>query len=369
MSVTPGKLKTNQKLSRRNFVKSLAAGTLLSTSYPVLSRERKLGVALVGLGYYSRDLLAPALQLTQHCELRGIVTGSPGKIPLWQKQYTIPDKNVYNYENMHTIANNDDIDVVYVVVPTALHLKYALIAANAGKHVWCEKPMAMTVSECQEMIQVCKKNKQRLSIGYRMQHEPNTQTVMQYAKQKPYGEITGLKANAGYGGTGGPADYWRMQKHMGGGAMYDMGVYAVNAARYATAMEPLSISARHDDTLKDVFKEVDHTTYFTLNFKNDIQAECMTSVVVSKNSLHVDCSSGWYGLKPMQSYSGIKGFSSDEKFPNRDIPNQQAKQMDNDALAIMRNSAMLVPGEEGLKDIRIVEAAFKSAVTGETVKI
>lgn len=357
------------KFNRRSFVKSLAAGSLLSTSYPVFSQDRKLGVALVGLGYYSRDLLAPALQLTQYCELRGIVTGSPEKIPVWQKQYAIKDKNVYNYENMHTLANNDDIDVVYIVVPTGLHHKYALIAANAGKHVWCEKPMAMTVAECQEIIDTCKKNNVRLSIGYRMQHEPNTQTVMQYARQKPYGDITRLRVEAGYGGTGGSPDYWRMQKHMGGGAMYDMGVYAVNAARYATAMEPLSISASHDDSLKDVFTEVDHTTYFTLNFSNDVKAECMTSVVINKNSLYVECSSGWYGLKPMQSYSGIVGFSSDDKFPNRDIPNQQAKQMDNDALAIMRNSTLLVPGEEGLTDIRIVEAAFKSAATGKTVKI
>ena len=96
--------------------------------------------------------MAPALQLTKHCELRGIVTGSPAKVPIWQEKYGISDTHVYNYENMHEIADNDDIDVVYIVVPTGLHAKYAVIAADAGKHVWCEKPMALDVAQCQSII-------------------------------------------------------------------------------------------------------------------------------------------------------------------------------------------------------------------------
>ena len=97
---------------------------------------------------------------------------------------------MYNYENMHTIADNDEIDVVYIVVPTGLHAKYAKIAANAGKHVWCEKPMAMNIIECQDIIDTCKKNDVYLSVGYRVQHEPNTRTIMGYAKDLHYGNIS-----------------------------------------------------------------------------------------------------------------------------------------------------------------------------------
>ncbi|HEY7886063.1 MAG TPA: Gfo/Idh/MocA family oxidoreductase, partial [Cellvibrionaceae bacterium] len=117
----------SQFLSRRRFLQGLSSSALLTglvTNGAMAKPPGKLGVALVGLGYYSRDLLAPALQLTQHCELRGIVTGSPEKIPQWQQRYGIKDSNVYNYENMHTLANNPDIDIVYVVVPTSLHMKY-----------------------------------------------------------------------------------------------------------------------------------------------------------------------------------------------------------------------------------------------------
>ncbi|HCO84555.1 MAG TPA: glucose-fructose oxidoreductase, partial [Arenibacter sp.] len=153
------------------------------------AQKKKLGVALVGLGYYSTDLLAPALQLTNNCELRGIVTGSPEKIPIWQEKYGIKDKNVYNYKNFDTIANNPDIDVVYVVLPPSMHAEYTIRAAKAGKHVWCEKPMAPSVADCEAMIKACKDNKVKLAIGYRCQHDPNIQAYMKVGKERPFGKV------------------------------------------------------------------------------------------------------------------------------------------------------------------------------------
>lgn len=361
--------------SRRRFLQSLGGAALALPALSPLGAlanppSRKLGVALVGLGYYSRDLLAPALQHTQYCELRGIVTGTPAKIPQWQERYGIADGNVYNYDNMHQLADNPDIDIVYIVVPTGLHKKYAVVAADAGKHVWCEKPMAMNAGECQEIIDRCRKNKVFLSVGYRMQHEPNTRTVMDYAHSLPYGPVTGVKAVGAYAGGGLPADNWRMQKHMGGGAMYDMGVYPLNAARYSTGMEPISISARHEKTHPEIFTEVDETTYFTLEFPGDVTAECMTSVVKPGNRLDVTCEEGWYYLEPMSNYTGVSGKTSSGKALDKSIANQQATQMDNDALAILQGKPAQVPGEEGMRDIVIVEAAFRSAAAdGKLIKL
>lgn len=358
-------------LDRRQFVQyataGLAASATFLSSIGYASAPRKVGIALVGLGYYSGGLLAPALQHTKYCELRGIVTGSPEKIPRWQKQYAIADKNVYSYDNMHEIANNPDIDVVYVVVPTALHLKYCEIAANAGKHVWCEKPMAMTVEQCQKIIDVCRKNKVQLTVGYRMQHEPSTRAMMKQIQLNQFGGFKKIVSQAGYGGNGMAADNWRMQKAMGGGAMYDMGVYPLNGARYFTGLEPVAITARHDKTHAHIFKEVDETTYFTLEFKDDLRAECGTSVVKSFNQFRLDCETGWYHMQPMSEYDGVKGKSSDGRsFPVfKGI--QQTQQMDNDALAILGKGPILVSGEEGMRDIHIVEAAFKSAASGKRI--
>src|SRR5690606_34265452 len=188
---------SHPSFSRRDLLKALGAAGALAMApglFAAPARKKKLGVALVGLGSYSRGQLAPALQLTEHCYLAGIVTGSPEKIPQWQERYQIPDGNVYNYDNMHEMANNPAIDVVYIVLPTGLHAQYSIIGANAGKHVWCEKPMAMNVAECEAIISACKKNKVQLTIGYRMQHEPNTQRLIAMATEKPYGRIKTITA-------------------------------------------------------------------------------------------------------------------------------------------------------------------------------
>src|SRR6476661_545983 len=151
--------------SRRDAIKTLAAGSagLLFSPYSLLAATRrkkdKLGIALVGLGYYSTDLLSPALQQTKNAYLAGIVTGTPSKAEIWQKKYNIPDKNIYNYQTFEQLANNDDIDVVYIVLPPSMHKEYVIRTANTGKHVFCEKPMALTGEECQAMIDACKSRK------------------------------------------------------------------------------------------------------------------------------------------------------------------------------------------------------------------
>ena len=359
-------------IKRRKFItQSLTgiSGLALSTSLVGASafQRKKLGVALVGLGYYSTDLLAPALQQTEHCYLAGIVTGTPSKAEEWQKKHNIPDKNVYNYDNIGEVANNPDIDVVYIVLPPSMHAEYAIKAANAGKHVWCEKPMAMTVRECQDMIDACKKNKVKLAIGYRLQHEPNTRKIMTFAKELPYGKIQTVTAEAGYFDP--RKDHWKQKKELGGGAMYDMGVYPLNAARYSTGMEPVAVTAKASTTRPEIYTEVEETMEFELEFPGGITASCITSFGKSMNTLQVNCDKGWYKLEPFQGYSGIKGVTSDGKQLNATIPNQQAKQMDDDALAIINNKPMLVPGEEGLKDIRVVEAVYRSVETKGRVKI
>lgn len=356
--------------NRRTFIKQ-ASALALATTLPRISfskTKQNLGVALVGLGDYSTNLLAPALQMTQYCHLAGIVTGSPHKIPRWQEKYNIKDANVYNYDNMHTIADNDAIDVIYIVLPTGLHSKYSIIAAQAGKHVWCEKPMARTVEECEAMIKACQQNKVKLAIGYRMQHEPNTQTIIKYAKTKPYGRIEEIIAEAGYFES--ETNSWQQDKILGGGAMYDMGVYPLNAARYTTGEEPVAVlSAQHSTNRPEIYHEVDETTSFTMAFPGGTVARCKTSLGKNLNYLRANCAKGWYELKPFQAYSGVKGKTSDGKLLNKTIPNQQAKQMDDDAFSILNQQPMLVPGEEGLRDIRIVEAIYRSAAQNKRIDL
>lgn len=355
-------------LNRREFLKKTGAALSFAATvgFPsiILPRKKeKLGVALVGLGRYSNGLLAPGLQMTKYCELKGIVTGTPSKIPVWQEKYGIPDSNVYNYENMHQIADNDEIDVVYIVLPSGLHAEFAIIAAEAGKHVWCEKPMALTVAECQGIITAADQNKVQLTIGYRMQHEPNTQKIIEFANTQKYGAIKQVKTGAGYRGRH-ASDNWRAIAELGGGAMYDMGVYPLNAARYATQEEPIAVSGKQFSQREDMYSDVDEFTEFTLWFPSGAIAYGETSFGKNTNYLDIEAENGSYNLRPFQSYRGVQGTTSDGRTLAADPAHQQARQMDNDALSIIENTTPIVPGEEGLKDIAIIEAIQESSRKG-----
>lgn len=364
----------SKKITRKEFLQtagSALAGSSLLSGFPSLlipRRNEKLGVALVGLGSYSSGQLAPALQETEHCELRGIVTGTPEKIPKWQKEYGISEGNIYNYDTMPEIANNDDIDVVYIVLPPGLHAEYSIVGAEAGKHVWCEKPMAMDVEECGSMIDAADKNGVKLAIGYRLQHEPNNQKIMHYGEEETYGAIEQIRSGAGYDGSH-DSDSWRRDAELGGGALYDMGVYPINTARYTMGREPVAVRGRQWSD-RDIYNEVDEFTTFELEFANGVRAHGETAFGESSNYLEVECSDGWYELEPFQTYTGVKGETSDGTELDPCDCNQQALQMDDDALAIRNNKELIAPGEDGLRDIAIVRAIMESSErNGEWVKL
>jgi predicted dehydrogenase len=146
--------------------------------------DSKLGIALVGLGNYAGGQLAPALLQTINCYLAGIVTGTPSKIPVWKEKYNIPDQNIYNYETFDSIKDNPDIDIVYVVLPNSMHAEYTIRAAKAGKHVICEKPMALNIEDCDKMIAACKQAGKSLSIGYRLHFEPYNLEMVRLGTKK-----------------------------------------------------------------------------------------------------------------------------------------------------------------------------------------
>ena len=335
----------------------LAARSFTAPAF-LTGKQKKMGVALVGLGYYSTDLLAPALQETSTAYLAGIVTGTPSKEQVWMEKYGISRKNVYNYDNFDAIADNPDIDIVYVVLPNSMHKEYTIRAANAGKHVICEKPMALNAAECWEMIDACRENGVQLSIGYRMQFEPYTQEVMRLGQEQVFGKVLQVTAGAAFRNSG--QDHWKLKKAMGGGAMMDMGVYSLQAARYVTGEEPVSVTARSYVTRPEYFTEVEEVMLFDLVFPSGAIASLSTGFHASVNSLKVACERGWFELDPFQAYRRIKGRSSQGVFEFPDI-NQQAAQMDEVAQCILSGKPMRVPGEEGLKDMIVVDQVYACA--------
>lgn len=354
--------------SRRDFIKKGAAGLVTTLAAPAIlscantnqNGKEKLGIAFMGLGYYSTDILAPSIQMCKNTYLAGIVTGTPSKAETWKAKYNIKPENVYNYDNFDEIAKNDEIDIVYVVLPNALHKEFTIRAAKAGKHVICEKPMAVTAEDCREMIKACEDNGVKLSIGYRMHYEPHTQEIMRLAKDKDFGDIRQITTGAAFNMNN--TDNWKARKELAGGAMMDMGVYPLQAARYSTGEEPISVSAQTFKIRPDKF-EADEVTSFQLQFPSGTVANCQTGFHANFNYLKVFCEKGWYELDPFSSYNGIKGRKSNGEFTFREV-NQQARQMDEVAWCILNDKPLRVTGEEGLKDIIVVEKIRESIAQG-----
>ena len=367
-------METNE-LNRRRFLQNLSYGTgslalaPCLTAFDVLAPSKKLGIALVGLGSYSTGQLAPALQQTKNCYLAGIVTGTPAKARERSSTYKIPNANIYDYDNFDTIVNNPSIDIVYVVLPIFMHKEFTIRAAEAGKHVICEKPMALNAGECREMIEGCKKANRLLSIGYRLHFEPHNMEVMRLGKNKVYGDITAVDAGNGYTWGSGSRDSWRLKKALaGGGGLMDMGIYAIQGARYSIGAEPLFVSAKEEKKRPELFKEVDETVTWELEFPNQVKAFGKSSYNANWSYLNVTAVMGKYQLSPAFGYRGIDGSSTAGPMNFSQI-NQQAAQLDNFALCVSTGNPTRIPGEEVLKDMKVTGAIYRSIVSGKREQI
>jgi len=374
--------------TRRNFIRqlSLQAGGLFFL--PQLMAEetftlnkifdeninRKLGIALVGLGRYSEEQLGPALKETSYCKLTSIVTGTPSKVEKWTKEYEIPPRNVYNYDNFEKIKENKDIDIVYVVLPNALHAEFVIKAAKAGKHVICEKPMAISAKDCEAMIQACKGANRMLSIGYRLHFEPHNLEMMRLAKQKVFGQVKKVIAEDGMNLPGGT---WRTDKELaGGGPLMDVGIYCVQGAIYTLGTNPIAVTAKEGEkTDVERFKEVAQSIAWTMDFGNGVTADCKTSYAENMNLLRAETDKGRFELSPAYAYKGIKGRHEmkDDMYTQpmevEKIKSQQSIQMDDFAKCIMNGTKTKVPGEMGLRDVKILTAIYEAAKTGKKIPL
>lgn len=362
-----------KSINRRTFNSKLTKGVLgtsLFAHMPIAcgmaggQDNKKLGIALVGLGSYSEGQLAPGLVNAEHCYLAGIVTGTPAKEKEWMERYDIPKANVYNYENFDSIAENDAIDIVYVVLPNSMHAEFCIRAAKAGKHVICEKPMAVSVAECDAIIEACENANVKLSVGYRMQSDPYTNEVKRLVKEKTFGEVTYVSSDASYISRGNP-DQWRLNRALsGGGALLNMGVYAIQSNIYGTGTNPISVSAQEFSTRPDYFKETDETIMAQMKFPNGVVGQLCTSHNARGNRLYVSCTDGWIELNPCHSYGPLAGRTSNGNeisFPHK---SQQMLQMDDFAQHIKTGNTNFAPGEMGKRDMIIVEAIYQSIREG-----
>ncbi|HXU01612.1 MAG TPA: Gfo/Idh/MocA family oxidoreductase, partial [Polyangia bacterium] len=305
---------------------------------------------------------------TKVAHLTALVSGHADKAKRVAAAEGVPERNIYSYETFDRIADNPDVDVVYVVLPNSMHAEYSIRAARAGKHVYCEKPMAVTPAECEQMIAAARKAGRQLGIGYRLHFEPYNLELCRIARARELGALKFIAATAGTIPV--EPKQWRLDKKLaGGGSMVDIGIYALQAVRYVTGEEPASVSARATITDHAKFKDIDETLAFSMTFPSGVLASCVSTYAAHVSRVDVAADGGHFGLEPALYYHGIKGFRSDGKpFAFADV-DQFAAEMDDFAACVRDGKPTRVPGEEGLRDVRIIDALYRSAASGRDVKL
>lgn len=329
-----------------------------------------LRVAIMGLGGYGTRV-ADAMQSCTRAKLVGAISGTPSKLTTWQQKYNIPAKNCYNYENFDQIKNNPDIDAVYVITPNALHHDQVIRVAQAGKHVICEKPMAVNAKDGQEMVDACKKAGVKLLVGYRMHFEPHTLEVVRMRKAGEFGKITFFQGLSGF--VIGDPTQWRLNKELaGGGAMMDIGIYSINGARYMVGEDPIWVTAVETKTDLQKFKEgVDETIQFQLGFPSGAVASCLSTYNMNNlDRFFLDGLQGWAELYPSTGYGPIRGRTNKGEL-NQPVVTHQTVQMDEMAQIILEGKQPVIPvdGEEAVKDLKIIDAIYEAVKQAKKIPL
>jgi len=324
--------------------------------------ERRLGVALMGLGLYSRGQLGPGLLMTKLCRFAGVVTGSHAKGAKWSRQYGFPERNIWNYDNIHEMAGNSDIDIVYVVTPNGLHAEHTIRAAGAGKHVICEKPMANSVADCDAMIAACAKARVRLSIGYRLQFDPHHIELDRLARERDFGLLYRMSGEDSWKLV---ERAWRIEKSLsGGGPLMDVGIYVIQAACRGAMCQPDAVTARElPKTNPALFNEVEEAIEWTMEFPGGVTCKGVSSYARGGNRFRAEGPTGWIQLEPAFGYGGLQVTTS--RGPLH-IPAaaQQSLQMDDFASCILAGRESPVPGSMGRNHMAIIGAIYRSAADG-----
>ncbi len=333
--------------------------------------DRKVGYAIVGLGLLSLEEILPAFAETQHSRCVALVSGHADKAAQVAKFYGVKPDAIYDYENYDRLSENREVEAVYIVLPNNMHAEFTIRAFKAGKHVLCEKPMATTIEECEQMVASADKAKRKLMIAYRLHYEPMNLQVMEWCREQKFGPVGTITSANCQNVT---APNIRLSNKLGGGPLGDIGIYSLNATRYITGEEPVRVTGFADAPADDPrFAEVPANVGFKLEFPSGAIASCTCSFKGPvKRDFQVHCRDATIQMDPAFAYRGLELWTDDGKERTRHLlpeVNHFAAEMDHFALAIKQNTEPLTTGKEGLLDLRAIAAINQSIRSKSAVEL
>jgi len=326
---------------------------------------------VVGLGYFSQVAILPAFaHANRNSEMVALVSDDDEKIKKLGRKFGV--KAAYHYNRFDELLTNGSIDAVYIALPNDMHREFAVRAARAGVHVLVEKPMALTEAECVEMIRAANEHDVRLMIAYRLHLAASNLSAIEVIHKGKIGEPRFFTSSFSMQVKEGNI---RTQAGHGGGPVYDIGVYCINAARYLFRAEPIQVMAFSASKNEDArFAEIDEMAAVIMRFPDDRLAQFTCSFGASDTS-HYEVIGDRGSIRLEQAYeyampsilmTTTKGKTRSHRFGKKD---QMAAEILYFSDCVLQRQEPEPSGAEGLADIRIVQAILESLRSGKPVSI
>ena len=326
--------------------------------------KRLIRYAVVGLGHIAQVAVLPAFgNARRNSKLSALVSGDPLKREQLGKKYEV--ESAWSYEQYDACLKT--VDAVYIALPNSLHCEYAVRAARAGVHVLVEKPMALTEEECEEMTRAAREAGVKLMVAYRLHFERANLEAGEIARSGRIGEprlFTSTFCTPVVPGN------IRVRRDLGGGVLYDIGIYCINAARALFRDEPIEVRAASAGSLD----QVEESVSATLRFPNERLATFTASFGAAKVSEYrLAGTKGDVALEPAYDYARplkhrltLEGEMRERRFAKRD---QFAPELLYFSDCVLQNGTPEPGGDEGLADVRVIRALYRSAASGQPVEL
>ncbi|MGH7510328.1 MAG: Gfo/Idh/MocA family protein [Gemmatimonadales bacterium] len=338
----------------------------------VKPNPRKIRYAVVGLGHIAQAAVLPAFaHASENSEVVALVSDDPEKLEKLGRRYKV--KGRYSYDRFEECLGSGEVDAVYIALPNHLHREYSERAARAGVHVLCEKPMAVTEEDCLAMIRAAEENEVKLMVAYRLHFEEANLKAIDLVQAGRLGEprifdsVFSMQVKAG--------DIRLNPRQLGGGPLYDIGVYCINAVRNLFAAEPMEVTAFSANNGEPRFEQCEEMTSAILRFPEHERLAGFTCSfgAADVSAYRVAGTKGELVMDPAYEYAGelkqrvtINGRTRERTFPKRD---QFAPELISFSECILSGAAPEPSGWEGYADVRVIRALYRSADTGQPVTL
>jgi predicted dehydrogenase len=337
----------------------------------LMAKFKRVGYAVIGLGHISQRAILPGFSHARRSRLAALVSGDTKKAKLLAAQFGA--RRAYTYDALDECLRDPEVEAVYIATPNSSHLEFAVRAAEAGRHVLCEKPLGVTADECQQIIGACQKNHVKLMTAYRKYFEPSALALKKLVDSGGLGRLRII--HTAFTVSLAPGDSWHLKKSLaGGGSLLDVGIYCVNMVRWLTGLEPVEAAAHAWTNDPARFREVEDNISFQLQFPGGLLVQASSSFSAAKASfLQVHGEKGWAALDPAYAYNEERRFFGkvagkwfEKKFK---IVDEFSLELDHFAACIRADRDPLPDGNAALRDAIVIEAIYEAAKQGRPVLV